>query len=261
MDFFTTIILLIAGIGAGAITGLIGASAVIIMAPLLILILGMDPYLAIGLSLSTDVMASLVAGRIYYKNKHVDLVPVIFLLLFSFAGIVIGSYASNFINANGLSGISGLAAIITGLVFMRKKSINKNKNNFLETLRLRFKKKNNIWLSIIGLIVGLIVGIFGTGGGMIMLIVLVFVLGYEMHIAIGTSILVMTLMAFTGGAVHFFYKPFPLIYLLVAMIGAFFGARYSSIIANNLSETQLKKVAGIVFVILGLLLTSKIFFW
>ena len=81
MDIFSLIVVLVAGISAGVVTGLIGASAVIIMGPILILLLKMDPYIAIGLSLGTDVVASIVAGRIYYKNKHVNLNPIIFLIL------------------------------------------------------------------------------------------------------------------------------------------------------------------------------------
>jgi uncharacterized protein len=261
MDVFAIIVVLVAGIGAGVITGLVGASAVMIMAPLLIIFLKMNPYLAIGISLSTDVVASIVAGRIYWKNKHVDLQPIIFLILFSFAGIVIGSYASTFMNAMELSGATGFGALITGLILLKKKNLHKNKSNFLERFRLKFRKKRNIWLSVIGLIVGLDVGIFGTGGGMIMLLVLVFILDYEMHIAVGTSIIVMSLMAFTGGVVHYYYDPFSLPFLGIACVGAFIGARYSSIFANHISEERLKKIAGIILIVLGFLLITKIFFW
>jgi len=261
MDIFSLIVVLIAGICAGVVTGLIGASAVIIMGPILILLLKMDPYIAIGLSLGTDVVASIVAGRIYYKNKHVNLNPIIFLILFSFAGIIVGSYVSTLLTSNDLSGVTGIAALLTGLAFMKQKSIHKNKSNFMERFRLKFKKHQIIWLSIIGFLVGLDVGVFGTGGGIVMLVVLVFVLGYEMHVAIGTSILVMVLMAFSAGVSHYYFEPFSLVFLLIACVGAFFGARYSSIFANHLSENKLKKIAGVILFFLGLLLTTKIFFW
>ena len=261
MDFATIIILLIAGVLAGVITGLVGASAAIIMAPILILILKMDPYIAIGLSLGTDVVASIVAGRIYYKNKNVSLNPILFLILFSFAGIVLGSYVSTLLPSNDLSGITGIAILLTGFAFMLNKKENSNKSSFLEKFRLKFKKHQIIWLSIIGFLIGLDVGIFGTGGGVVMLFVLVFILDYEMHVAIGTAIIVMILMAFSAGVSHYYFQPFSLIFLLIAAIGGFFGARYSSIFANNISENKLKKIVGIILIILGILLTTKIFFW
>jgi len=261
MDFATILIILIAGISAGVVTGLVGASAAIIMGPILILLLKMDPYVAIGLSLGTDVVASIVAGRIYYKNKNVNLNPILFLILFSFAGIVLGSYLSTLLPSNDLSGITGIAILLTGCLFMLKRKDHGNKSNWLEKFRLKFKKHQIVWLSIIGFIIGLDVGIFGTGGGIVMLFVLVFILDYEMHVAIGTSILVMVLMAFSSGVSHFYFEPFSLIFLLIAAIGAFFGARYSSIFANHISELKLKRIVGVILIILGAILTTKIFFW
>ena len=261
MDLATILIILIAGVSAGVVTGLVGASAAIIMGPILILCLKMDPYLAIGLSLGTDVVASIVAGRIYYKNKHVDLNPILFLILFSFAGIVLGSYVSTLLPSNDLSGITGIAILITGFLFMLNKKEGMNKSTFLEKFRLKFKKHQIIWLSIMGFLIGLDVGIFGTGGGVMMLFVLVFILDYEMHMAIGTSIIVMIVMAFSAGVSHYYFEPFSLIFLLIAVIGGFFGARYSSIFANNISENKLKKIVGIILIILGAVLTTKIFFW
>lgn len=261
MEFFFVLVLLIAGACAGIITGLVGASAVIIMTPLLILLLDMNPYLAIGLSLGTDVVASIVAGRIYYKNKHVDLTPMIYFLLLAFVGITVGSYASTFILSNDLSGIMGIAALLTGLVFMKKRSNNDNKNNALEKFRLKFKKHKIVWLSILGFVIGVNAGIFGAGGGIAILLVLVFLLGYEMHFAIGTSIMIMISMAFVGSITHYYYEAFNLWFLLIACIGAFIGARYSSIFANHISEDKLRKIAGTVLAIVGLILTTKIFFW
>ena len=111
MDLFTFLILVLAGIGAGAITGLVGASAVMFMAPLLIVVLKMDPYLAIGLSLSTDVVASLVAARIYYKNKNINLYPTLPILLSAFIGVTLGSYLSLSLPQANLSGLIGLGIV------------------------------------------------------------------------------------------------------------------------------------------------------
>ncbi|MCA9487459.1 MAG: sulfite exporter TauE/SafE family protein [Nanoarchaeota archaeon] len=261
MDFVVILVLLIAGALAGIVTGLVSASAVIIMAPLLILVLNMNPYVAIGLSLGTDIVASIVAGRIYYKNKHVNLIPMIFFLFFTFAGITVGSYVSTFISSSDLSGVMGIAALLTGLAFMYKKKREGNKHNGLERFRLKFKKRKELWLSIIGFLVGLNAGIFGAGGGIAILLVLVFLLGYEMHMAIGTSAVIMILMAFVGSVAHFYYEPFNFAYLGIAWIGAFFGAFYSSKFANHISEARLRKISGAVLAVVGLLLTTKIFLW
>ena len=261
MDIFIIIILLLAGVLAGVVTGLAGASAVVVMAPILILILNMDAYTAIGLSLCTDVVASLVASRIYYKNKNINLIPAIPIVLSAFVGITLGSYFSVSFPSTLLSSATGIGIMCIGLVMIfRRNNKEKKPLKILEKINKNKTLKYGM-LSVIGLGIGLIGGVFGAGGGIAILAVLVFFLGYSMHMAIGTSVLIMAFLAFFGSATHYYYKPFSLIFLLIAVIGGFVGARYSSIIANLTSEKNLKTIVGILFAILGLFLALKSIFY
>ena len=61
-----------AGMGAGLGTGFAGMSAAAVISPMLITFLKMDPYMAIGIALSSDVLASAVSAYIYGKNKNLD---------------------------------------------------------------------------------------------------------------------------------------------------------------------------------------------
>lgn len=67
------IIYILAGIGAGLGTGFAGMSAATIISPMLITFLGMDAYMAIGIALASDVLASAVSSYTYGKNKNIDL--------------------------------------------------------------------------------------------------------------------------------------------------------------------------------------------
>ena len=51
--------------------------------------------------------------------------------------------------------------------------------------------------------IGLICGFVGAGGGMMMLLILTSVLGYELKTAVGTSVFIMAFTAFTGAVSHF----------------------------------------------------------
>ena len=55
------IVCFIAGIGAGLGTGFAGMSAAAVISPILITFLGMDPYMAVGIALASDVLASAVS--------------------------------------------------------------------------------------------------------------------------------------------------------------------------------------------------------
>ena len=58
------IVCFIAGIGAGLGTGFAGMSAAAVISPMLITFLGMDPYMAVGIALSSDVLASAVSASV-----------------------------------------------------------------------------------------------------------------------------------------------------------------------------------------------------
>lgn len=54
------IIYFLAGAGAGLGTGFAGMSAAVVISPMLITFLNMDPYMSVGIALASDVLASAV---------------------------------------------------------------------------------------------------------------------------------------------------------------------------------------------------------
>ena len=69
---FTILVTFFAGMGAGLGTGFAGMSAAAVISPMLITFLGMEPYMAVGIALSSDVLASAVSAYTYGKNKNLD---------------------------------------------------------------------------------------------------------------------------------------------------------------------------------------------
>ena len=67
---FTIIVTFFAGMGAGLGTGFAGMSAAAVISPILITFLGIDPYMAVGIALSSDVLASAVSA--YQKRPDHD---------------------------------------------------------------------------------------------------------------------------------------------------------------------------------------------
>ena len=70
---WTVIVTFFAGMGAGLGTGFAGMSAAAVISPMLITFLGMDPYMAVGIALSSDVLASAVSAYVYGKNRNLDI--------------------------------------------------------------------------------------------------------------------------------------------------------------------------------------------
>ena len=84
------IVCFIAGIGAGLGTGFAGMSAAAVISPMLITFLNMEPYMAVGIALASDVLASAVSAWTYKKNGNLDvkngLVMMVTVLCFTLVG-------------------------------------------------------------------------------------------------------------------------------------------------------------------------------
>mgnify|MGYP000618005168 CR=1 FL=1 len=249
------IIILIAGIGAGIVTGLVGASAVILASTLFIIFLDYPAYLAIGLALSIGVFTTLFTTLIYHKNRRIRIKPTLILLISSLIAVIIGSYFSKNIPSTNLGLATGVVSILAGISIILKKDIsNKKQIPFLE-------KNKTISLILIGLLIGTIAGVFGTGGGIIMLLILIFVLDYKIHEAVGTSVFLMMFITLVGGIVHYYNMPFPILSLVVGAIGGIIGAVFASKFANALNEKTLIKLVGLIITGLGILLIlNNLFF-
>ena len=100
--------------------------------------------------------------------------------------------------------------------------------------------------------IGLICGFVGAGGGMMMLLILTSVLGYELKTAVGTSVFIMTFTALTGAISHFVIGDTPDITVLVlCIVFTFIWARIAAVFANRAEPKTLNRATGVVLVILG----------
>ncbi|MGN0481271.1 MAG: TSUP family transporter, partial [Lachnospiraceae bacterium] len=99
---------------------------------------------------------------------------------------------------------------------------------------------------VCGMGVGLICGFVGAGGGMLMLLVLVSILGYELKTAVGTSVFIMTFTAFTGAVSHFVIGDGITDYsiLIMCIIFTLLGAIITSKFANKTSPKIMNQALG-----------------
>ena len=66
------IVCFIAGIGAGLGTGFAGMSAATVISPMLITKMEKDPYMAVGIALASDVLASAISAYTFCKCGNLD---------------------------------------------------------------------------------------------------------------------------------------------------------------------------------------------
>ncbi len=242
----------VAGIGAGLGTGFAGMSAAAAISPLLITFLGMPAYEAVGIALASDVLASGVSAYTYGKNKNLDirngLVMMVTVLIFT----TIGSFVSSLVPSSTMGNFSVFMTMILGIKFILKPVMTTKES--MEEL----DAKTRIIRSILsGMMIGFICGFVGAGGGMMMLLVLTTVLGYELKTAVGTSVFVMTFTAFTGAVSHFAIGGKPdLFCMAVCVFSTLLWARIAARIANKANPLTLNRIVGVILVIIGVAIFS-----
>lgn len=248
--------LLIFAVGcfAGIMTGLMGASGMMAVVPGLIL-LGYSTYEAIGVSLAVDVVAASIVSVAYFRHGHVDLRRGIWIAVAAVIGAQIGSRLLYGIPEMGLNGVFGVLLLLSAVSFWRdgvgRGGVGIHTNRFREAAFTQWLERYPAIVSIvIGLGVGIISGMLGVGGGILFMFALL-LLGYPLHVAVGTSTMIMALTTFSGAIGHAAIGNLPYDAVFYAALGTVLGSVSSSRLANRLSEGSLSRAIAIVFVILG----------
>ena len=242
------IVCLFAGIGAGLGTGFAGMSAAAVISPMLIAFLHMPAYEVVGIALASDVLASAASAYIYGKNKNIDVKNGIAMMLSVLCFTLVGSYVASLVPNQTMGNFSVVMTLFLGIKFIVKPVMTTKEK--MEQVEPRKRLLQSI---VCGIVVGFICGFVGAGGGMMMLLILTTVLGYELKTAVGTSVFIMAFTAFTGAASHFAIggKPDWLV-LGLCVIFTLLWARIAAVFANKATPKTLNRATGVILVILGI---------
>ena len=245
---FTVIVTFFAGMGAGLGTGFAGMSAAAVISPMLITFLHMDPYMAVGIALSSDVLASAVSAYTYGKNKNLDVKNGLLMMVSVLTFTVVGSYIASLLPSRTMGSFSVFMTFLLGVKFIVRPVMTTK-----EAMMGVSAHKRAMQSIVYGVLIGFICGFVGAGGGMMMLLILTSVLGYELKTAVGTSVFIMTFTVLTGAVSHFAIggMPDPLVWVL-CVIFTLVWARIAAVFANKAAPETLNRATGVILVVLGI---------
>lgn len=206
--------------------------------------------MAVGIALSSDVLASAISAYTYGKNKNLDIKNGLIMMFTVLLFTVVGSYVSSLVPPTTMGNFSVFMTLILGIKFILKPVMTTK-----EAMEEVSKKKKIIGSILCGMLIGFICGFVGAGGGMMMLLILTSVLGYELKTAVGTSVFIMTFTALTGAASHFAIGGSPdwLVFVL-CVVFTLLWARIAALFANKAEPKTLNRVTGVILVVLGVLI-------
>lgn len=252
----TILVTFFAGMGAGLGTGFAGMSAAAVISPVLITFLGMDPYMAVGIALASDVLASAVSAYTYGKNKNLDIRNGLIMMVSVLTFTVVGSYVSSLVPSRTMGSFSVFMTLLLGIKFIVRPVMTTK-----EAMQGVSAKKRAVQSIVCGLLIGFICGFVGAGGGMMMLLILTSVLGYELKTAVGTSVFIMAFTAFTGSVSHFAIGGAPdWTVLILCMVFTLLWARIAAVFANKATPKTLNRATGVILVVFGIVVLGFQFF-
>ena len=227
-------------------------NAAAVISPMLITFLGMDPYMAVGIALSSDVLASAVSAYTYGKNKNLDVKNGLIMMVSVLVFTVVGSYVSSLVPSTTMGNFSVFMTFLLGIKFIVKPVMTTK-----EAMEQVSPKERAVQSVICGVIIGFICGFIGAGGGMMMLLILTSVLGYELKTAVGTSVFIMTFTALTGAVSHFAIGGMPNVPVwILCIVFTLLWARIAAVFANRATPKTLNRATGVILVVLGIVVMA-----
>jgi hypothetical protein len=233
----------------GLSLGLMGSGGSILTVPILIYIAGEPEKAAIAESLGIVGLISFVGSIPYALKKQIHWRSVILFgipgMIGTYGGAIIAGFVSGTFQLILFAVVMLLAA---GLMFRNKRS---------DTEASVQNKPQQWWIvAIEGLIVGVLTGLVGVGGGFLIVPALVLLGGLSMHLAIGTSLVIIALKSFSG-----FFKyldvleelnlsvnwELVLIFSLIGAVGSFVGKT----IGSKISGQKLKRGFAVFLLFMG----------
>ena len=262
---------LILGTVVGFSLGLTGGGGAIFAVPLLIYGMAVDPRQAVGVSLITVAGTALVG---FVQRASAGEVEFPTGLLFAVAGMITtpaGVWLSRQLPEAALLVAFGLLMLVIALQMWRKAQkqepapvcVPVNDNAGPACRRdpqgeLRLTSPCAVLLAAIGLGAGVLTGLFGVGGGFIIVPALVAFSGMGMQRAIGTSLLIITLISATGVATQLASGGrVPWSITIPFLLGSVGGLFAGTSLAHRLAGAQLQKVFAAAVVTVGVFVIAR----
>ena len=163
---------------------------------------------------------------------------------------LVGSYVASLVPGTTMGGFSTFMTLLLGVKFIVRPVMTTKSAMNAVSVQKRFAQS-----LLCGAGVGFFCGFIGAGGGMMMLLILTSVMGYELKTAVGTSVFIMTFTALTGAVSHFYIGGKPNLPIMIAcvistLVFAQLGAKW----ANSANVKMLNRVTGILLCALGLVM-------
>lgn len=258
----------------GFALGLTGGGGGVFAVPLLVYGLAIAPREAVGISLASVGGTALFGAVPRLIRGEVELRTGLLFAVAGMAGAPVGAYLSKLVPEQVLLALFAILMFVVAFRMWSKANDPKIASGVCVTEndprrdrtacqrdedgKLRMTSACARLLVLVGLITGVLSGMFGVGGGFVIVPSLVLFSGMAIHHAVRTSLLVIVLVSISGVASHVFAgNPLALDVTIRFMIGGFAGMWLGGFVAKRLKGPALQKIFSVAIVLVATFMIFK----
>ena len=238
------------------LSGLLGIGGGAILIPAMVYLLGMDQHKAHGTSLAVISLVVLSSAILYSRHGLVDWTVAVELMAGGVIGATIGARICNRLSAGKLKRYFGVFMAVVGLRMLYGAVFASGATPVIAGHAISADTLiGGAVVTLIGLVTGVFSGIFGIGGGLIMVPVLTLLLGFAQKAAQGISLAVIIPVSISGALIHNAHGNIRwgvAFWLAVGgVLGGLVGAHLAVV---RIPDAELKGMFGLLMLIMGMLM-------
>ncbi|KGP72527.1 sulfite exporter TauE/SafE family protein [Pontibacillus yanchengensis] len=258
IGFFTAFIGSIAGIGGGTIL----VPSLLFLNHFLDSFSWVTPQKIVGISLIVMVFTGLSSTISYLKSKRIDYKSGVVFLVGSIPGGILGSWLNQFIEVKPFTLLFGiLMIIVSSLFFLRKRETKPqaHRKGSLYVHRSIELDGHTYHYSIPILLgalmafgVGILSGLFGIGGGSLMVPAMILLFRVPPHIATATSMFMIFFMSLLSSTTHILLGHVAWFYTLLFIPGAWVGGTLGAKVNQRMKSETIVWTLRILLILIGI---------
>ena len=197
-------LIIVFGLGVGVLVGLTGIGGGSLMTPLLLIVIGTQPVVAIGTDIAYGALTKTVGGWQHLRNRTVDLGTALWLAYGSVPGSIAGVILVESLPSPpdtallwGVAGALGFTSLVTlgRALFVPK--VHERERDAVPLTR-----RNKTTAVVLGLVLGFVLGVTSVGSGALIGLALILFFRLTPHRVVGTDVFHAAVLLWAAGVAH-----------------------------------------------------------
>ena len=264
------------GVLIGFSLGLTGGGGSILAMPLLVYGLGLPPHQAVGISLGAVGVTAAIGVFQRLRKREVEIRIGLIFAAAGMLGAPVGTRLGQDIPAPVLLVLFALLMVLVAARMWFKASKNPEETRVVraggETRAtakgpacrhdpggtLKMTARCTAIMTMVGFITGILSGLFGVGGGFVIVPALIFFTAITIHQAVATSLMVIVLISFSGAASFFLSgRDLHLDIASLFVLGGISGMGAGTLLSQKISGPLLQKLFAFSILLLAVFMLAK----